>query len=165
MRDFNTLSPSDKQAHHEKLLACANNFGGKNFFLQLLESIRGAKVHPLSSSQSMFHTDLGSIAWNKVIFAGTLSVLIKARVNETAQNNILPDKGAKHYKKILNITRTLKPIVFTIKPSNPKDGSGFFFQAFDIIDANKTLLNPIFDAIFFSSLDSVKKVLNYKAKA
>lgn len=164
MRDFNTLSPQEKQTHHEKLLACANSFGGKNFFLLLLESIREAKSHPLTSAQSIFHIDIGSVSWNKAIFPATLSMLIKARVNEGEQDNLLPDVGAKNYKKILNITRTLRPIVFTVKPSNPKEGSGFFFQAFDIIDDKKTKLNPVFDAVFFSSVESVKKILNYKAK-
>jgi len=163
MRDFNTLSPTDKTLHHEKLLASANNFGGKNFFLQLLEEIREAKSHPLTASNSAFYTDLGSITWNKAIFPATLAVLIKARRNEGEQDNLLPKEGAKNYKKILNITRTLKPIVFHVKPSKSEDGSGFFFQAFDIIDKKKTKLNPLFDAVFFSSVESVKKVLNYKS--
>lgn len=164
MRDFNTLSTSNKKLQHEKFLASANNFGGKNFFLQLLEEIRDHKTHPLLETNNAFHIDLGSISWNKSIFKSTLDLLIKARINEGKQGNLLPKKDEKNHKKVLNVIRTMKPIVFHVKPANPKDGSGFFFQAFDIIDEKTTLLNPIFDALFFSSIESVKKVLNYKVE-
>jgi len=163
MCDFNTLSDEEKLQHHEKLLACANNFGGKNFFLNLLESIRETKPHPLVAGNARFDIEEGSIHWNKSIFNDKLQVLIKARKNESTQNNLLPKKEEKNYKKILNVIRTLKPIVFQVKPASSEDGPGFFFQAFDIIDENTTKLNPVFDALFFCSVDTVKKVLNYKA--
>ena len=164
MCDFNALTDEEKRLHHQKLLQCANAFGGKNFFLQLLEAIRETKSHPLVAGNSEFNIELGTIKWNKVIFNDKLQLLIKARVNESKQNNLLPDKDAKNYKKILNVVRTLKPIVFNVKPANEEDGSGFFFQAFDIIDENTTKLNPVFDALFFCSVDTVKKVLNYEPK-
>ena len=81
------------------------------------------------------------------------------------KNNLLPDKEVKNYKKVLNVVRTLKPIVFNVKPANKEDGAGFFFQPFDVIDENTTKLNPVFDAVFFCSVDTVKKVLNYEPKA
>ena len=164
MCDFNTLNDEEKQLHHLKLLECANSFGGKNFFLLLLEAIRETKPHPLVSGQMSYNIEVGSITWNKAIFNDKLQLLLKARKNESTQDNLLPKKDEKNYKKILNVVRTLKPIVFQVKPANPSDGSGFFFQAFDIIDENKTKLNPIFDALFFCSVDTVKKVLNYEAK-
>jgi hypothetical protein len=46
MCDFNALTDEEKVLHHQKLLQCANAFGGKNFFLQLLEAIRETKPHP-----------------------------------------------------------------------------------------------------------------------
>lgn len=164
MCDFNTLSDEEKQLHHEKLLECATNFGGKNFFLHLLEAIRETKPHPLTSGSMSFDLELGSVSWNKVIFNDKLQLLLKARKNESNQDNLLPQKEEKNYKKILNVVRTLKPIVFQVTPANPEDGKSFFFQAFDIIDENKTKLNPVFDALFFCSVDTVKKVLNYEAK-
>jgi len=164
MCDFNALTDEEKRLHHQKLLQCANAFGGKNFFLQLLEAIREAKSHPLIAGNSEFNIELGNIKWNKVIFNDKLQLLIKARVNEGKQDNLLPAKEEKNYKKVLNVVRTLKPIVFHVKPANEEDGSGFFFQAFDIIDENTTKLNPVFDALFFCSVDTVKKVLNYEPK-
>ena len=164
MCDFNTLSDEEKQLHHEALLTCANNFGGKNFFLQLLEAIRGATPHPLIASNKAFSIKLGRITWNKVIFKDKLQLLLEARKNECKQDNFLPESNAKSYKKILNVVRTLKPIVFHIKPADPENGEGFSVQAFDTIDENKTKLNPLFDTLFFSSISTVKKILNYEKK-
>ena len=165
MCDFNALTDEEKLLHHQKLLQCANAFGGKNFFLQLMEAIRETKPHPLTAGNSEFDIELGTIKWNKVIFNDKLQLLIKARVNESKQDNLLPDKDAKNYKKILNVVRTLKPVVFHVKPAHKEDGAGFFFQAFEMIDENTTKLNPVFDALFFCSVDTVKKVLNYIPKS
>ena len=165
MCDFNTLTDEEKKIHHEKLLQCANNFGGKNFFLQLLEAIRETKPHPLTAGNTEFTIELGNIKWNKVIFNDKLQLLIKARTNESKQDNFLPNPEEKNYKKILNVVRTLKPIVFHVKPAQSEDGPGFFFQAFDVIDEKKTKLTPVFDALFFCSVETVKKVLNYEPKA
>ncbi len=164
MCDFNNLTNEEKKLQHEQLLQCANNFGGKNFFLHLLESIRETKPHPLTAANSEFNMEFGTIKWNKVIFNDKLQLLLKARANESKQNNLLPEKNEKSYKKILNVVRTLKPIVFNIKPANKDDSSGCFFQAFEIIDENTTKLNPLFDAIFFCSVETVKKALNYEPK-
>lgn len=164
MCDFNSLSDAQKLQHHQALLACANSFGGKNFFLHLLEAIRATKPHPLVSSERQFRMELGEIKWNKVIFNDKLQLLLKARINESKQNNLLPKKEEKNYKKILNVVRTLKPIVFHVTPSDSEDGSGFFLQPFDVIDEKSTKLNPLFDAIFFCSVESVKKALNFEPK-
>jgi len=165
MCDFNTLTDEEKKLHHEELLRCANNFGGKNFFLQLLEAIRQTKPHPLVAGNSEFTIELGTIKWNKVIFSDKHQLLLKARVNESKQDNFLPQPNEKNYKKILNVVRTLKPIVFNVKPAHKEDGPGFFFQPFDVENENKIKLNPVFDALFFCSVDTVKKVLNYEPKA
>jgi len=164
MCDFNTLTDEARKLHHEKLLQCAENFGGKNFFLHLLESIRETKPHPLIAANSEFSMELGTIKWNKVIFNDKLQLLLKARVNESKQNNLLPPKEEKNYKKVLNVVRTLKPIVFHVKPAHKENGPGFFFQPFDVIDEHTTKLNPLFDALFFCSVDTVKKILNYTPK-
>lgn len=165
MCDFNTLSDADKQLHHEKLLDCANRFGGKNFFLHLLEAIRENKPHPLTAGTSQFSMEFGTITWNKIIFNDKLQLLMKARTKESEQNNFLPSKDTKNYKKILNVVRTLKPLVFHVNPINKEEGAGFFFQPFDIIDEDTTKLNPMFDALFFCSIETVKKALNYTPKA
>ncbi len=165
MCDFDILSDEEKALHHQKLLQCANNFGGINFFLHLLEAIRETKPHPLIAANREFSMELGSIKWNKVIFNDKLQLLIKARINEGKQANFLPPKEAKNHKKILNVVRTLKPIVFQVTPSDTTNGKGFFFQPFELIDAETSKLSLLFDALFFCSVESVKKALTYRPKA
>lgn len=164
MCDFNKLSDEEKLRYHEQLLQCAEAFGGVNFFLQLLEGIRKNRPHPLSSRNSSFSFEHGGIKWNKVVFLDKVTLLMKVRVNESEQGNLYPAKGSSAYKKVDNLIRTLSPIEFKVEPKYRKDGEGFSFRAFDKIDDEVTLLNPIFDAIFFCSVDTVKKVLSYQAK-
>jgi len=164
MCDFNTLSDEEKLHYHTLLLETAQKFGGKNFFLHLLEAIRGTKPHPLVAANREFTMELGQIKWNKVIFNDKLQLLQKVRTKESEQQNLLPDESAGNYKKVLNLVRTLKPIVFHVKPAHKEDGPGFFFQPFDVIDEKTTRLNPLFDALFFCAVDTVKKVLNYEPR-
>jgi len=164
MCDFNTLSNEEKLQYHELLLTAAQKFGGKNFFLHLLEAIRETKPHPLVAANREFTMELGQIKWNKVIFNDKLQLLLKARVHESEQDNLLPSEDAKQYKKVLNLVRTLKPIVFHVKPANKEDGPGFFFQPFEVIDEKTTKLNPLFDALFFCAISTVKKILNYEPR-
>lgn len=48
MCGFNNLSNKEKRHYHEILLDAAQKFGGKNFFLYLLEAIRKASPYPLT---------------------------------------------------------------------------------------------------------------------
>jgi len=162
MCDFKNLDEDSKIKYHLELTKCANSFGGQNFFLQLLEEIRATKPHPLTSKHSDFRFHLGTIKWKKVIFNDKIELLIKTRINETKRGNFLPKKSDKSYKSVLNLVRTLKPIEFTIKPLHREDGSGFKTVAFDIVNDDVTKLNPIFDAVFFCSIDTIKKILNHR---
>lgn len=164
MCDFNNLSDSDKEKYHTMLLACADSFGGVNFFLQLLEGVRKEKPHPLTAKHSEFKFSRGTIRWEKVIFKDKLTLLMKTRVLESERGNLLPNKKDKEYKNVMNLIRTLSPIEFTVTPKNEKDGEGFTFKPFDLIHDDVTRLNPIFDAMFFCSVDTVKKVLAYTPK-
>ncbi len=162
MHNFNQLDSENKVTYHHQLSACATSLGGKNFFLKMIEDIRCSKPHPIMSKGLRFHFSHGTISWNKVIFQDKFTLLTTARTNESKQNNLLPDKSDKSYKKILNLTRALRPITFTFKPKNSADGDGFSIEVFDIIDEHTTRLNPLFDAIFFCSIDTLKKILSYK---
>lgn len=164
MCNFNTLDDSAKQAYHDQLIVYADAFGGKNFFLQFLEAIRKTKPHPLSAKNCLFHFPQGKVSWNKVIFQDKISLLMKVRVNESEQGNLLPDPESKTYKNVLNLVRTLNPIVFTIKLKEMEEGSELTLHPFEIIDDKTTRLDPVFDAIFFCAIETVKKVLNYEPK-
>ena len=162
MCNFDDLNESGKKQAHEDLMTYVNAFGGANFFLQFLEAIRKSKPHPLMAKNSNFRSPTGTIGWNKVIFKDKLDLLMSIRKSERKKGNLLPDKHDKNYKNIHNLLRTLYPIEFVIKPKDEGAGKEFTIQAFNIINDDITLLNPIFDAIFFCSIETTKKVINYK---
>ncbi len=165
MCDFNDLDDTAKQVYHEQLTECANSFGGTNFFLQLLEAIRRTKPHPLTAKNCEFTFSRGAVKWDKVIFADKITLLVEVRTSESERKNLLPDQSEKSYKRVLNLVRTLKPITFDVIPKNMKDGDGFILHPFDIIDEKTTRLNPLFDAVFFCSIETTKKALAYTPKA
>ena len=72
----------------------------------------------------------------------------------------MPKKEEKGYKTVLNLLRTLGPMEFEIRPKNSKDGEGFILHPFDMVDKNTTLLNYMFDAVFFLPLHIVKNALS-----
>ena len=164
MCDFNALDEQAKQAYHEQLTSCADAFGGTNFFLQLLEAIRKTKPHPLTDKRCAFRFPHGTVTWSKVIFKDKLLMLTEVRVGESKRGNFLLDATDKRSKKVLNLVRTLAPLTFDVKPKNAEDGPGFTVHPFDRVDAETTRLNPVFDALFFCSVETVKKVLNYQGK-
>ena len=164
MCDFNALNDSEKQHHHDRLLVAADAFGGKNFFLQLLEAVRKTKPHPLTAKQHSIVFSRGTVVWDKVIFKDKIALLMKVRLLEGERANLLPSSDDPNYKKVYNLVRTLNPITFTVKPKHLKDGEGFTVHPFDKIDEHTTRLNPLFDAIFFCAIDTVKKILNYESK-
>jgi len=162
MCDFNNLSEEEKLRYHELLMTCANNYGGLNFFLQLLEAIRDTTPHPLASSYQDFLFDLGDIRWGKTIFNDKIELIKSTRVARSSEKSFLPNEGDKKYKKVLNLIRTLDPIVFSVRPKLRDEGEGFDFKAFEKVDEQTVTLNPIFEALFFCSIDTVKKILTYK---
>jgi hypothetical protein len=163
MCDFHNLSDEEKLHYHKLLLTCATNFGGLNFFLQLIEALRDASSHPLCSRHQDFLFDLGTIRWGKVIFNDKVQFIEKMRKEKHENGNFLPNTESKDYKRTLNLIRTLSPITFSVRPSLREDGEGFDFKAFDIIDDKTTRINPIFDALFFCSVGMVKAILEYRA--
>jgi len=165
MCDFNNLDSAAKTAYHNQLLKHAEAFGGVNYFLQLLEAIRKTKPHPLTAKHCEFRFSRGLVKWEKVIFKDKLTLLTAIRVNENKDGNLIPDAEDKSFKKVMNLLRTMQPIEFSVMPKNNKDGEGFTFHAFDIVDKETTKINPIFDAVFFCSVDTIKKVLTYTPKA
>jgi hypothetical protein len=162
MFNFNNLSPEKQEQIHQQLTTCANNFGGQNFFLQLCEEIRDAKTHPLCSRHQDFLSEFGTIRWGKTIFNDKVQLIEKIRQNRKESANILPSKEDKSYKKVLNLIKTLSPITFSVRPNLRENGEGFDFPAFTQIDKETTILNPIFEALFFANIQTVKKILNYK---
>ena len=160
MCDFNNLSDEEKLNYHTILMTCAKNYGGLNFFLQLIEALRENNSHPLCSRHQDFLFDLGNIRWGKTIFNDKIQLIEKLRKEK--KTNLLENKEGKELKRVINLVRTLSPITFSVRPALRDDGEGFDFKAFDEINEKDIRLNPIFEALFFCSPELVKKILNYK---
>lgn len=159
--NFNNLDEAAKTLIHDRLTECANSFGGANYFLQLLEAIRATKASPLLAKNCVFGFELGTVKWSKVIFEDKLNLLIKARLFESKNNNLLPKENDQAFKRVLNLVRALKPIEFKVKPKNMKHGEGFTVQPFEVVDETTTRLDPVFDVLFFAGIDTAKKILKY----
>ena len=161
MKHVNLLDHFPLESLNQQLSECAKSLGGKNIFLQLLESREEAVPHPLIDKQCEFRFARGSIKWSKPIFKEKLKLLNLVRLN-SADGNLFPQKGIKGYKSMLNLLRTLNPITFEVQPKNRKDGHGFRFRPFDLINDKTTKINPIFEAVFFTRVTQIKKILNPK---
>ena len=164
MYHFDALDATTQQAYHDQMVSCAEAFGGKNYFLQLIEALRDTKPHPLIEKNCAFQFTLGKITWGKVIFNDKVLLLAKVRDEATKEGNILHEKGTRAYKNAMNLIRTLHPIIFEVKPKNSNDGAGFSIQAFDTVNEDTVRLNPVFEALFFAPVSATKKILAYKAK-
>ena len=164
MTDYNSLDDVTKEDLRKQINDCAESLGGKNYFLQLLEAIRGEHHHPLMAKDLSFRFKHGIVKWKKVIFKDKVHLLLKILKDNRNTGNLMPKKKEKGYKTVLNLLRTLGPMEFEIRPKNSKDGEGFILHPFDMVDKNTTLLNYMFDAVFFLPLHIVKNALSGPVK-
>ena len=160
MISYNSLDDLTKQNLKKEINDCALALGGKNHFLHLLEEIRKERHHPLMAKNSSFRFSYGTVKWGKVIFKDKVHLLIKMTRDQENTGNLMPKKGDRKYKTVMNLLRTLGPMKFEIRPKNNKDGDGFNLHPFDIIDENTSHLNFMFDIVFFLPIHIVKQVFN-----
>jgi len=160
MTNYKLLDDETKQYYKKQITNCAQSLGGKNYFLQLLEEIRVAHPHPLMAKDYSFRFSHGIVKWKKVIFKEKVFLLIELFKDRENNGNLMPKKGDKRYKTIMNLLRTIGPMEFEICPKNSKDGDGFILRPFDIIDENTLHLNFMFEVLFFLPLYIVKQVFN-----
>jgi len=160
MISYNSLDDLTKQNLKKEINDCALALGGKNHFLHLLEEIRKERHHPLMAKNLSFRFSYGTVKWEKVIFKDKVHLLIKMIKDRENNGNLMPKKGDRKYKTVMNLLRTLGPMKFKIRPKNNKDGDGFNLHPFDIIDENTSHLNFMFDIVFFLPIHIVKQVFN-----
>jgi hypothetical protein len=158
MTDYNSIDDVTMEDLRRQINDCAESLGGKNYFLQLIEAIRGEHHHPLMAKDLSFRFKHGIVKWEKVIFKDKVQLLIKLLKNSEINGNLMPKKGDKNYKTIMNLLRTLGPMKFKIQPKNSNDGDGYIFHPFDLIDENTSQINFMFDVVFFLPLYIVKKI-------
>ncbi len=128
--NFHTLNDEKKLELKKLILEKIELFGSINSFLKLIEEIRESSPHALMASPTKFNGSSGFIKWNKIIFKDKLILL--SQIFNSNSKSILPDKKEKNYKKYLNMSKTLSPIVFTVKPKLRELGDGFEFSVFVI---------------------------------
>ena len=154
---FNNLSHEEKLKIREIVSNCMDIIGGRNYFLGMIEDIKESKQHPLTNKTGKYHFKNGTITWEKQIFKEKISAL-KNMLIVHEDDNILTVSNEKLNKDIKNSVKTLGKLEFTIQI---KDGNKFKFKPFNTIDHNNVELDPLFQIIFFDSLNNTKKILQY----
>ena len=166
MCNFNKQSEDTKALIHLFMKKAAENVGGTNFLLALMEAMKKQKPNALMFKGCQIASENTIIKWNKVVFKDKVDVieeiLAAHRSSEEPDFNILSDKSDKKKKAIINMVRALAPIEFIVTPQNHKDGAGFNFKIFETIEDDNVVLNPIFMAMFFCSTEFIKKALKYE---
>jgi len=165
MCNFNKQSEDTKALIHLFMKKAAENVGGANFLLALMESMKKQKPNALMFKGCQIASENTIIKWNKVVFKDKVEVLEEIlaahRSSEDPDFNILSDKSDKKKKMIINMVRTLAPVEFVVTPQNHNDGGGFNFKVFETIEDDNVVLNPIFIAMFFCSTEFIKKALKH----
>jgi len=166
MCNFSKQNEDTKALIHLFMSKAAQNVGGTNFLLALIEAMKTKRPNPLMYKEKQISSNNTIIKWNKVVFADKVKVIedimTAHKSSENPSFNILDDTNEKKKKAIINMARTLAPIEFVVTPQNPNDGSGFNFKVFESIEDDKIVLNPIFMAMFFCSTEFTKKALKYE---
>ncbi len=165
MCNFNKQNKETKEFIHLFMKKAAENVGGINYLLALIEAIKANKPNALTLGVKQVASNNTIIRWNKVIFKDKVDLIEKIlamhRNSEDPDFNILTIENTKMKKNIMNAICALSPVEFVVTPQNKNDGSGFSFKIFDTIAKENVKLNPIFIAIFFCSAEFTKKALKY----
>jgi len=166
MCNFNKQKQETKEMIHLFMKKAAENVGGTNFLLALIEAMKTKKPNALIYKEKQVSSNKTTIKWNKIVFKDKVDVLeeilLEHKSSEDPDFNILNHESAKKRKLILNTVKTLSPIEFIVTPQNPNDGAGFNFKVFEMIDNETVKMNPIFVAMFFCSTEFTKKALKYE---
>ena len=155
---FNNLEHEEKLEIQKLVFDCMEKIGGRNYFLGMIESVKEAKQHPLLNKTSKCHFENGTIQWGKEIYKDKV-ITLKNMLIENDKDNILDCSDEKMKKNINNVVKTLGKLEFTIKT---KETEGFTFKPFNTISADNVELDPLFQIIFFDSLNNTKRILTYK---
>ncbi len=165
MCNFNKQNEDTKILVSLFMQKAAENIGGANHLLSLIEAMKAKKPAALMLKECQVASNNSITKWNKKVFKDKVEVLEEIltlhRSSENPDFNILNHENAKKRKAILNMVKTLTPLEFVATPQNPNDGSGFSFKVFDSSTEESVTLNPIFIAMFFCGVEFTKKALKY----
>jgi hypothetical protein len=158
---FNNLSHDEKIDIQKELNNAIEKLNGQFNFFKMLEDIRESKKHPLSNKTGKLHFKTGTITWDKHIFEDKIEVLKKVLIN-APKNNLLSVENDKLKKQLVNAAKTMAKLEFILKNKDSKDGLGFSFKPFNVLSDEIIEFNPLFQIIFFDSVNNTKKILKYK---
>jgi len=168
MCNFNKQNDETKALISLFMRKSAENLGGINFLLNLIETMKTNRPNALLAKDKKVRSNEATIEWNKVVFKDKFDILEDAiRSHKSEENkdfNLLDIENEKKRKKVLNMVKTLSPIEFTITPKDTTENGGFSFKIFEKTEDDYVKVNPIFVAIFFCSIDFTKKALKYEIK-
>ncbi|OHD88890.1 MAG: hypothetical protein A2W83_05805, partial [Sulfuricurvum sp. RIFCSPLOWO2_12_43_5] len=127
--------------------------------LTLAETIRTTREGIIVGEKKQINYTNGTMTWNKTLHADNWRLLIESSKVRTKDGNILLPSEDKRHKNILNMIRTLKPLSFTVTPTNTTDGEGFTFNALEVMDEKTTRVSPLFKALFVMPIDLLRKAM------
>ena len=162
--NFNQLNEEEKNKLYTRTIELAENLGGKEILLQMIEDIKKEKPHALLNKSCVFHFAKGKLNWNKQLFKESLNLLFDSMRKEERDGDMLNGLAPKEYKETMNMMRTLKPLVITITPKKVEEPRFFSFSVLDTSVEKKTKVDLFYKMIFFYHIDFAKDVLNYKTE-
>jgi len=155
---FNNLSHEEKLETQKLVLECMETIGGRNHFLKMIEDIKELSQHPLLNKTGKLHYTNGTISWGKQIFKEKVFAL-KEMFIQHQEDNILTIKTPKLQKEIQNCLKTMGKLEFIIRSD---EGNECKFSPFNTINDKNVEATPLFQIIFFDSLNNTKRILDYK---
>lgn len=158
---YNDLSHEQKLQLQKKLNETIEKVGGQFNFFKMLEDIREAKKHPLSNKTGKLHFSSGTISWDKHIYDDKIDVIKQALIN-APKSNLLSIEKEKLKKQLINSAKTIVKLQFILKNKKSSDGEGFCFNSFETLNDQAIEFDPLFQIIFFDSINNTKKILNYQ---
>ncbi|HIP20699.1 MAG TPA: hypothetical protein EYG70_06210, partial [Sulfurimonas sp.] len=118
MCNFNKQTQETKALIHLFMTKAAENVGGTNFLLELIEAMKSKKPYALSEKNTQVASNHTIIKWNKLVFKDKVdlirSILDNHSSSEEPDFNILNEPNAKKRKNILNMVRALTPLEFIV---------------------------------------------------
>jgi hypothetical protein len=155
---FNNLSHEEKLEIQKLVFKCMEAVGGRNHFLGMIENVKASTQHPLLNKTAKYHFANGTISWGKQIFKEKV-IALKEMFIQNSNNNILTIKNEKLNKEIKNCIKTMGKLEFIIQPN---DSEEFKFTPFYTRDEEYVETTPLFQIIFFDSINNTKRILDYK---
>lgn len=157
---FSDLNEEKKNKLSQDIKEVAVALGSVNTLLNMVEDMRKDKPSPLVRKETIFSFNGGGLKWNKFIYKDTFDLLVNTIIREDKNGDIFEGVKEKARKNILNMLKTIKPIVITMKPKNQKTASGF---SMGILDENEKI-SLLFKVIFIYNIDFAKKALKWEIK-